>query len=102
MATSKNMIDYGVLQTGASTYHKNAQQIDTVLKQLKTMNSQLQAGWNNQTADAFITRFNSEYAPALKKASEAVESISTYITKYVQATQNADAAAAKALKGNVQ
>ena len=95
---AKNMVDYEVLATGAKKYHANAQTLEQVLKNLKTMNGQLQSGWTNETANAFIQRFNTEYAPALKKASEAVESISTYITKYVQATQQADQAAANKLR----
>lgn len=69
------------------------------LNALVTMNGQLQEGWTNQTADAFIQRFEDEYKPALENVIEAVQSISDYIQSYMQARQDDDAAGAAAVRG---
>ena len=79
-----NKVDYEVLTTGVSTYGNQAEAINEALNALVTMNGQLQEGWTNQTADAFI---------------EAVQSISDYIQSYMQARQDDDAAGAAAVRG---
>ena len=61
-----NKVDYEVLTTGVSTYGNQAEAISEALNALITMNGQLQEGWTNQTADAFIQRFEDEYKPALE------------------------------------
>ena len=80
-----NKVDYEVLTTGVSTYGNQAEAINEALNALVTMNGQLQEGWTNQTADAFII--------------EAVQSISDYIQSYMQARQDDDAAGAAAVRG---
>lgn len=93
-----NKVDYEVLEVGVTTYGNNAETLDEVLTSLVNMNSQLQDGWTNQTADAFIERFNDEYKPALENARDAIQSISDYISKYVQNRQDDDAQAAAAIR----
>ena len=78
-----NKVDYEVLTTGVSTYGNQAEAINEALNALVTMNGQLQEGWTNQTADAFIQRFEDEYKPALENVIEAVQSISDYIQSYI-------------------
>ena len=52
-----NKVDYEVLTTGVSTYGNQAEAINEALNALVTMNGQLQEGWTNQTADAFLIIF---------------------------------------------
>lgn len=94
-----NKVDYEVLTTGVSTYANQAEAISEALGVLIDMNGQLQEGWTNQTADAFIQRFGDEYQPALENVIEAVQSISDYIQSYMQARQDDDAAGAAAVRG---
>ncbi len=93
-----NKVDYEVLETGVTTYGNNADALDEVLTSLMNMNSQLEEGWTNDTATAFIERFNDEYKPALENARDAIQSISDYIAKYVQNRQDDDAQAAAAIR----
>ena len=94
-----NKVDYEVLATGVSTYGNQAEAINEALTALVNMNGQLQEGWTNQTADAFIQRFTDEYQPALENVIEAVQSIADYIQSYMQARQDDDAAGAAAVRG---
>ena len=93
-----NKVDYEVLDTGVTTYGRNAETLDEVINDLVNMNGQLQDGWTNDTADAFIERFNDEYKPALENARDAIQSISEYIAKYVQNRQDDDTQAAAAIR----
>ncbi len=93
-----NKVDYDVLGTGVTTYANQAQAIDEALNTLINMNGQLQEGWTNQTASAFIERFNDEYKPALENVRDAVQSISDYIQQYVTNKQDEDAQGASAIR----
>ena len=91
------MVDFDVLDTGVTEYANQANAIDDVLTALINMNGQLQDGWTNLTADAFIQRFEEEYKPALENVRDAVQSISEYIQSYVQNRQDDDQAGASAI-----
>ena len=62
-----NKVDYEVLTTGVSTYGNQAEAISEALNALITMNGQLQEGWTNQTADAFIQNTNLHWKTLLKQ-----------------------------------
>ena len=88
-----NKVDYEVLTSGVSVY------ADEVIQALVKMNGELQGGWTNQTADAFIERFEDEYKPALENARDAIQSISDFIQSYMQNRQDDDAQGAAAVRG---
>lgn len=94
-----NKVDYEVLSTGISVYGTQAGALDNVINALIQMNGQLQDGWTNMTADAFIERFEQEYKPALENARDAVQSISEFIQSYMQNRQDDDAQGAAAVRG---
>lgn len=94
-----NKVDYEVLSTGISVYGTQAGALDDVINALIQMNGQLQDGWTNMTADAFIERFEQEYKPALENARDAVQSISEFIQSYMQNRQDDDAQGAAAVRG---
>lgn len=73
--------------------------MDDVLTALVQMNGQLQEGWTNLTAEAFIERFENEYKPALENARDAIQSIFDYIQNYMQNKQDDDAQGASAIRG---
>ena len=93
-----NKVDYEVLESGVTVYATQAANIDDALTALINMNGQLEAGWTNQTASAFIERFNSEYKPALENVRDAVQSISDYIRQYSSNKQDEDAQGASAIR----
>lgn len=93
-----NKVDYEVLATGVSVYGSQAEALNEVLNALISMNGQLQDGWTNLTADAFIERFEEEYKPALENVREAIQGISDYIQNYMQARQDDDSAGAAAVR----
>lgn len=94
-----NKVDYEVLTAGVGVYANQADAIDDALNALIQMNGQLEDGWTNQTAEAFIQRFEDEYQPALENARDAIQAISDYIQSYMQARQDDDAAGAAAVRG---
>ena len=94
-----NKVDYEVLTSGVSVYSNQAGALDDVINSLVQMNGQLQDGWTNQTADAFIERFESEYKPALENARDAIQSIYDFIQNYMQNRQDDDAQGAAAVRG---
>lgn len=94
-----NKVDYEVLTSGVSVYSNQAGALDDVINSLVQMNGQLQDGWTNQTADAFIGRFENEYKPALENARDAIQSISDFIQNYMQNRQDDDAQGAAAVRG---
>ena len=79
-----NKVDYEVLTSGVSVYSNQAGALDDVINSLVQMNGQLQDGWTNQTADAFIERFESEYKPALQNDRDAIQNINDINKKYMQ------------------
>lgn len=94
-----NKIDYDVLDQAISTYSSEASTIDEVLTILNSMNEELQAGWTNQTSDAFINRFETEHKIALEKARDSLQEISDYISEYLSNRQDEDAQGASAISG---
>ena len=94
-----NKIDYDVLAQGSRFYKDQADVLEGALNALKSMNGELQAGWTNQTSDAFIDRFNNEHTPALQSAIDALNNISSYITNYVQNRQEEDSESAAGIGG---
>ena len=58
MATNK--IDYDVLEQASKTYSNEAAAIAEVLSKLDSVNSTLAEGWQNDTARAFIERYETE------------------------------------------
>lgn len=94
-----NKVDYEVLTSGVSVYANQAEALDEVIQALVKMNGELQGGWTNQTADAFIARFEDEYKPALENARDAIQSISDFIQSYMQNRQDDDAQGAAAVRG---
>lgn len=59
MATNK--IDYDVLEQASKTYSNEAAAIAEVLSKLDSVNSTLAEGWQNDTARAFIERYETEH-----------------------------------------
>lgn len=94
-----NLVDYEVLAQGQATYAKKAGELGEILNSLNTMNSNLMQGWQNDTARAFVDRFNSDHKVAIEKVIGALNEISDYIQKYSAARQEEDAAGAGAVRG---
>ena len=66
---------------------------------LITKNSDLQQGWSNETARAFVERINSDHIPKLQKASEAIQEVSDYINTYLANKKDEDTQGASAISG---
>lgn len=98
MAGSINSMDYEVLQQASTTYKNQGDAIDNVIKALNNMNGTLQAGWQNETSQAFIERYESEYKVALQEIMEALNSISDYIAKYRQTEIERDQSGANSIR----
>lgn len=94
MSGSTNYVNYEVLESGVSVYNNQSEAITNVMSSLASMNDELQSGWQNDTARAFINMYNEKYAPALKEAAEALADISSYIAKYMAARIEEDSAGA--------
>ena len=85
-----NKVDYDVLAKGQEVYQKQAEVIGEALAALISMNSELEAGWTNLTASAFLEKFEDVHKPALESAQEALEGIADYISRYSVNRQDED------------
>lgn len=94
-----NYVDYDVLNSGVTTYRNQANELRNLISALDNMNGELQNGWKNDTATAFIERFNSDHKPKLQTAADAIEEISDYIQRYLNSRQDEDSKNAGAIRG---
>lgn len=92
-----NYVDYEVLNTGKTVYANQAAAIMDVIDAINRMNGDLQQGWSNETARAFVERISSDHIPKLKKASEAIQEVSDYINTYLANKQSEDSQGASAI-----
>ena len=97
MATNK--IDYDVLEQASKTYSNEAAAIAEVLSKLDSVNSTLAEGWQNDTARAFIERYETEHKKALQAARDSIADIADYIARYRQAEIERDARGASSVRG---
>lgn len=98
MATNK--IDYDVLEQASKTYSNEAAAIAEVLSKLDSVNSStLAEGWQNDTARAFIERYETEHKKALQAARDSIADIADYIARYRQAEIERDASGASSVRG---
>ena len=63
---AENYIDYEVVEASAQSYSQQAEALGAVLQALAGTNDALQGGFKNQTATAFIERYDSEYKVAIQ------------------------------------
>lgn len=96
---SINKVDYDSLSNGQVTYAQQAQAIQDVITRIDAMNSELSGGWENQSANAFFNRYETEHKPALMKAAESLQNISDFIRKYSADRESEDAANAAQIGG---
>lgn len=94
-----NYVDYEVLNTGKTVYANQANAIMDIIDAINRMNSDLQQGWSNETARAFVERISSDHIPKLRKASEAIQEVSDYINTYLANRQSEDSQGASAISG---
>lgn len=94
-----NYVDYEVLAKGNSIYSKKANDLQIILNELLSMNVELSEGWKNDTARAFVERFQNDHKVAIEKVIEALVDISDYINKYSMDRQDEDAQGAGAIRG---
>lgn len=96
--SSTNFVNYETLTQGVSVYNTQSQNIVELMGVLASMNEELEAGWQNETARAFIEMYNNTHKPALQSAATALAEISSYINSYMEARQNEDAAGAAGIR----
>lgn len=94
-----NYVDYEVLAQGKTVYSTKAGELQQILSDLVSMNSQLMEGWQNDTARAFVARFDADHKPAIEKVINALNEISTYIQTYSSNRQEEDSQGASAISG---
>ena len=80
---AENYIDYDVVMNASNIYKSQAEALANVVQILTNTNAEMQAGFKNETSNAFIERYESEYKKALEKAGEALQSISDFLKTYV-------------------
>lgn len=94
-----NYVDYEVLNQGKTVYANQAAAIMDIIDTINRMNADLQQGWSNDTARAFVERIGSDHIPKLQRASEAIQEVSDYINTYLANKQSEDAQGASAISG---
>lgn len=96
---SVNKIDYEVLENARTVYANQASALDNVITVLGAANGELAAGWTNQTASAFLDRYETEYKVQLQNIRDAIQSISDYIETYAGNRRSEDEESASAIHG---
>ena len=94
---SVNKVDYDVLEQVETVYANQAAALDDIINTLVKTNSDLQAGWTNKTAEAFINRFETDHKIALQNVRDAIQKISEYISEYAANRQDEDSQGASAV-----
>ncbi len=97
MATNK--IDYEALERAATNYENQATALADMVAKLDSTNATLAEGWQNETARAFIERYECEHKRALQSAGEALRNISAYIKKYSENERERDRSGANSVRG---
>jgi len=93
-----NLIDYDVLAKGQQVYATKAQDLNQILSDLVKMNADLSNGWQNETARAFVERFDTDHKKAMNSLVAALEEISTYIRDYASSHQEDDSNSASRIR----
>ena len=96
---AENIIDYEVVMNASKSYLAQAEVLANVIQTLTATNADLQVGFKNQTSQAFIERYKSEYKVGLEKAQEALQSISDFLTTYVNNRMEEDSITAGGISG---
>ena len=96
---AENYIDYDVVMNASNIYKSQAEALANVVQTLTNTNAEMQAGFKNETSNAFIERYESEYKGALEKAGEALQSISDFLKTYVDKRKEEDAGTAGNIAG---
>ena len=91
MAT-KNLITYQDLASTSKKYMEYSKAFEEANSTLKTITENLASAWENDTATAYADAYKTEYGPALKNISIALESISKTIDDYVSKVKELDTA----------
>ena len=94
-----NFVDYDVLAKGKDVYANQASAIMDIIGIINNMNGELQEGWSNETARAFVERISSDHIPKLQKASEAIQEVSDFINSYLTNKQSEDKQGASNISG---
>ena len=77
-----NYVDYEVLEQAIQVYTREAWTISETISNLDQMTNTLAEGWQNQTSNAFIERYETEYKNALEKMRDSLSEIADYIKRY--------------------
>ncbi|RHU89754.1 WXG100 family type VII secretion target [Clostridium sp. OM07-10AC] len=77
-----NYVDYEVLEQAIQVYTREAGTISETISNLDQMTNTLAEGWQNQTSNAFIERYETEYKNALEKMRDSLSEIADYIKRY--------------------
>ena len=77
-----NYVDYEVLEQAIQVYTREAGTISETISNLDQMTNTLAEGWQNQTSNAFIERYETEYKNALEKMRDSLREIADYIKRY--------------------
>lgn len=85
-----NYVDYDVLSKGIADYAAQAEAITGIVETIKKMNGELQKGFINKTASAFVERIDTDHIPKLKAASDALQEVSNYLKTYSANRQHED------------
>ena len=67
----------------SESYMTQAKVLENVIQTFTATNADMQGRFENQTLQAFIERYESEYKESLEKTQEALQSISEFLTTYV-------------------
>lgn len=97
---AENRIDYNTLEATGKSYKEKSDEIMDIVSTLTSTVDDFQNGVQNETSKAFVTKYETEYKPALEKAAEALSSVSEFMTKYAAEIREMDIHIAHGISGS--
>ena len=88
--SSRNLIDYDVISSCKSFYSNKAEQLSELLRDMKSTNTQMLNGFDNETSHAFVERFDGDHAKAIQNVIASLDDISRYLGEYAERRRSED------------
>ncbi|WP_102371682.1 WXG100 family type VII secretion target [Enorma phocaeensis] len=99
MASNEILISPDAMRGRARECDTQAKTIGDVVRNMDALLANLQAEWKGQASDAYSERYLGEFKPGLERTQRMLEEISRALNQEASNKEEADRAAAAALRG---
>lgn len=78
------------LRSQATTYTTKAEELDSILSNLRSLNDQIRSEWDGAAFEAFDSEFQAKHAPNIQAVSEALNDVKLRIDQAAQNFEDQD------------